>query len=145
MRVHSIDHVELFVPDRYEAASWYRSALGLEIVRPFETWAADSRGPLMIATADGAGKLALFEGPASDTPATHGFRRVAFGVSGDDFLRFIKEIAARDVRNKDGAALNSIEVVDHELSYSVYFYDPWGHALEVTTYDVSLVKAALAK
>ncbi len=145
MRVHSIDHVELFVPDRYQAAAWYRSALGMEIVHSFEAWATDPRGPLMIATADGAGKLALFEGPASDTPATHGYRRVAFGVSGDDFLRFIQEIAARDLRNIDGAALNSIEVVDHELSYSVYFYDPWGHALEVTTYDVSLVQAGRAE
>jgi len=143
MRVHSIDHVELFVPDRYAAAAWYRSALGLEIVPSFERWASDPRGPLMIATADGAGKLALFEGPASEAPVTHGFRRVAFGVSGEDFLRFIKGAAQRDLRNKDGAALKSLEVVNHEQSYSVYFHDPWGHALEVTTYDVSLVKAAL--
>ena len=141
MRVHSIDHVELFVPDRYEAAAWYRVALGLEIVSSFETWATDLDGPLMIVTADGAGKLALFEGPASEVAATHGFKRLAFGASGGDFLRFVAEVTQRDLRNKDGAALNTLEVVDHEQSFSVYFYDPWGHALEVTTYEIDVVKA----
>jgi catechol 2,3-dioxygenase-like lactoylglutathione lyase family enzyme len=28
----TIDHVELFVPDRHEAAAWYRSVLGLEVL-----------------------------------------------------------------------------------------------------------------
>lgn len=31
-RVEQIDHVELYVPDRYQAADWYHSVLGLEIV-----------------------------------------------------------------------------------------------------------------
>jgi catechol 2,3-dioxygenase-like lactoylglutathione lyase family enzyme len=46
--VLQLDHVELFVPDRYEAARWYQRVLGLEIVREYEEWAADPRGPLMI-------------------------------------------------------------------------------------------------
>ena len=31
-RALQIDHVELFVPDRYEAAGWYQRVLGLEIL-----------------------------------------------------------------------------------------------------------------
>lgn len=31
-KVLQIDHVELFVPDRYEAARWYERVLGLEPV-----------------------------------------------------------------------------------------------------------------
>ena len=31
-KVLQIDHVELFVPDRYEAARWYERTLGLQVV-----------------------------------------------------------------------------------------------------------------
>ena len=34
-RVLQLDHVELFVPDRHEAAEWYKRILGLEIMTPF--------------------------------------------------------------------------------------------------------------
>ncbi|HET9376837.1 MAG TPA: hypothetical protein VFO40_17825 [Chthoniobacterales bacterium] len=33
MRVSQIDHVELEVPNRYEAARWYHAVLGFEICR----------------------------------------------------------------------------------------------------------------
>ena len=56
-----IDHVELFVPDRYEAARWYERVLGLRVVPEFEPWATGG-GPLMISTDEGNTKLALFEG-----------------------------------------------------------------------------------
>ena len=32
-RVLQIDHVELFVPDRHEAAGWYQRILGLDVCR----------------------------------------------------------------------------------------------------------------
>lgn len=35
-KVQQIDHVELFVPDRYEAAKGYEQILGLEIIPEFE-------------------------------------------------------------------------------------------------------------
>jgi catechol-2,3-dioxygenase len=35
-RVEQIDHVEVFVPDQYEAAAWYRRVLGLEILVEYE-------------------------------------------------------------------------------------------------------------
>jgi catechol 2,3-dioxygenase-like lactoylglutathione lyase family enzyme len=46
-RVLQIDHVELFVPDRHEAARWYERVLGLQIVPEYEPWATGG-GPLMI-------------------------------------------------------------------------------------------------
>jgi catechol 2,3-dioxygenase-like lactoylglutathione lyase family enzyme len=62
MRVTQIDHVELEVPDRYAAASWYHTILGFEICREYESWAGATYGPLMISTDGGETKLALFEG-----------------------------------------------------------------------------------
>ena len=34
--VDQIDHVELFVPDRYEAAKWYDEILGIKIDEKLE-------------------------------------------------------------------------------------------------------------
>ena len=53
-RVDQIDHVELFVPDRDEAAAWYRDVLGLEVVAAFAHWADDPAGPLMISPDGGS-------------------------------------------------------------------------------------------
>ena len=67
-KVLQIDHVELFVPDRYEAARWYEHTLGLQVVPECEPWAAGG-GPLMISSDGGSTKLALFEGqPAASAP-----------------------------------------------------------------------------
>ena len=49
-RVLQIDHVELFVPDRHEAAGWYQRILGLDVVPAYQDWAADPGGPLMISS-----------------------------------------------------------------------------------------------
>jgi hypothetical protein len=35
-------------------------------------------------------------------------------------------------------------VVDHETAYSIYFSDPYGHHLEITTYDHEAARAELA-
>ena len=61
-RVSQIDHVELFVPDRYEAARWYQRILGLKIIPEYEHWARNPKGPLMISTQDAATKAHPFRG-----------------------------------------------------------------------------------
>src|SRR5205809_687185 len=117
-RVQQIDHVELFVPDRHEAARWYEQTLGLRIVPELEFWANDPGGPLMIAA--GTTRLALFTGaPRSEG----GFRRVAFLVDGAAFLEFCRRLGGVG------------KVIDQEKSWSIYFADPWGHRMEITTYD----------
>ena len=35
-QVDQIDHIELFVPDRYAAAAWYHKVLGLQVVEAFK-------------------------------------------------------------------------------------------------------------
>jgi catechol 2,3-dioxygenase-like lactoylglutathione lyase family enzyme len=67
--VLGIDHVEMFVPDRYEAAKWYDAILGLHILSDYEEWARDPGGPLMISSDNGNTKLALFTGePPGERP-----------------------------------------------------------------------------
>src|SRR5678815_987500 len=88
-KVEQIDHVELFVPDRYAAARWYEQALGLQILPQHEHWAGPG-GPLMISSNDGGTMLALFEGEPRGSRPTAGHHRVAFRVSGRGFLQFLE-------------------------------------------------------
>jgi catechol 2,3-dioxygenase-like lactoylglutathione lyase family enzyme len=105
-----IDHVELFVHDRYEAADWYRRALGLEIVGDVEDWAAAEGGPLMISSDGGNTMLALFEGEPRGSRATAGHHRVAFRVDGPIFLRFLKRLKRFPVFDEEGHESASVRV-----------------------------------
>ena len=138
-----LDHVELFVPDRHEAASWYQRALGLEIVEWCRLWADDPRGPLMISSDGGVTKLALFTGQPQGARETSGFHRVAFSVDARGFLAFLQRLESLELHDHQGRRVKADGVVDHRQAYSIYFVDPYGHRLEVTTYDYDAVRAAL--
>ena len=142
-RVERIDHVEVFVPERYEAAEWYRRVLGLEIVRDFEFWADDLRGPLMITSGSGT-KVALFEGSAQGDREVVGFIRLAFLAGCAAFVDFVSKVSSLELRDAQGRAVGPADVVDHKSAYSIYFSDPYGNPLEITTYDYEEVAAALA-
>ncbi|MBL8165294.1 MAG: hypothetical protein JNJ61_25145, partial [Anaerolineae bacterium] len=71
---------------------------------------------------------------------TVGFRRVAFRVDGAGFLEFLSRLDAHPLFDAGGARLTAADVVDHELSWSIYFNDPWGHPFEVTTYEYAWVR-----
>ena len=144
-RVSQIDHVEVFVPDRYEAANWYQRTLGLTIVPGYEKWAVNPRGPLMISSDDGSTKLALFEGQPQESSRTSGWHLVAFRVDADGFLEFVARLADRHLIDHRGRTVTVDSVVDHEQAYSVYFSDPYGHCLELTTYDHEATRAALTQ
>ena len=142
-RVLQIDHVELFVPDQYEAARWYDRVLGLQVVPSAEHWAADG-GPLMISSDGGSTMLALFKGQPVPSPQTAAFRRVAFRVTGAGFIEFLRRLSDVEIADLHNQRLTSRSVVDHQQAYSIYFVDPYGHLLEVTTYDYGEVSSALA-
>jgi catechol 2,3-dioxygenase-like lactoylglutathione lyase family enzyme len=127
----TLDHVELFVPDRDEAAAWYGTVLGCERVRGTERWAEDRTGPLMISPDGGRTKLALFEGEPQGARPTAGFHRVAFRLPAGEWSRFAASLLEQGIPTR---------VVDHGTALSVYFNDPWGHHLELTTYDADEVR-----
>ena len=142
-RAIHIDHVELFVPDRHEAAAWYERVLGLTVLAEYQGWALDSRGPLMISGDGGSSKLALFEGARAPGPGG-GFHRVAFRLGAQTFMECLRRLGELRVQDSRGRRIAWDSVVDHEKAYSVYFSDPYGHPLEVTTYDHEAVRVGLA-
>ncbi|HEX6508151.1 MAG TPA: VOC family protein [Chloroflexota bacterium] len=132
--VEAIDHVEVCVPDRYEAAEWYRNVFGLEILKPLEEWAVVG-GPLMLGSNGREPALALFEGEPLAGRDPVGLRRVAFRVDGAGFCRFLDTLDDHPVFDDRGTRLTPADIVDHDKSFSIYFCDPYGNWYELTTYD----------
>lgn len=55
-----IDHIHVYVPNREQAADWFRAVLGFEIEESLRVWAVEG-GPLTIGDESGKIHLALFE------------------------------------------------------------------------------------
>ena len=141
--VGPIDHVELFVPDRDEAARWYQRVLGLTVIESYRQWADNPHGPLMISSDDGRTKLALFTGQPQGAQPTAGFHRVAFRVDASGFLAFLRRLPSLQLSEPQRGMISADAAVDHQQAFSIYFSDPYGHRLEVTTYEHVAVRAAL--
>lgn len=142
-RVEQIDHVEVFVPDRHEAASWYHRVLGCEIVPDYAEWSEDPGGPLMISPDGGETKLALFHGEPQGPRATAGFHLVAFRVNSSAFIEFLTRASDLGLKDAQGETVTQESAVDHGKAFSVYFIDPYGHRLEVTSYEHEAIRQAL--
>lgn len=143
--VDEIDHVELCVPDRRVAAKWYRDVLGLKIIQEFEHWSDDPGGPLMLGTRQGSTKLALFEGEPTGSRRNVGFHLVAFRVGSDLFAQFVANLVHLNLEDERGRIVCSEMVADHEKAFSVYFCDPYGNQIELTTYDYEATKIRLER
>ncbi len=120
----------MYVSDRAAAERWYGDVLGLARVPELEGWATDG-GPLTLADAGGALHLALFERPPGRNHAT-----LALAADAAGFLAWKEHL--------ERVLARALEVVDHELSWSLYFSDPDGNPFELTCYEHAALVAALA-
>lgn len=127
MKVEGIDHVALVVRDVERSIRWYTEVLGLERLH------ADVWGDVPAFIGAGNTALALFpvrDGAAKPRPGrdTIAMLHLAFRVDAAGFKNAKDELTRRDI---------PWEFQDHEISHSIYFEDPDGHQLEVTTYELS--------
>ena len=95
----------------------------------------------MISSDGGDTKLALFEGTPQGSRETAGFHLVAFRMDAENFVRFLDGVDGLELTNHRGQRVTAAMVSDHTAAWSIYFNDPYGHRLEVTTYDYEQVKA----
>ena len=124
--LEGIDHVAISVADVHRSAQWYRNTLGLE--RRYETAWADC--PIVMGR--GTTAIALFPvgTPTPEPPPGRhvlSMRHVAFRADAKNFAQ------AQDELTRNGV---SFEFQDHQIAHSIYFLDPDGHQIEITTYDL---------
>jgi catechol 2,3-dioxygenase-like lactoylglutathione lyase family enzyme len=126
MELEGIDHVAVGVRDIERSAKWYTEVLGFE--RLYEgAWDG-------VPTFVGKGKTGIALFPASpdakSAASTHRDLRLlhlAFRADRENFLTAQRELEKRGIK---------FQFQDHEISHSIYFNDPDGHQLEITTYEL---------
>ena len=126
MQLEGIDHVAMSVRDVKRAAQWYIDVLGFEPRYPGQ-WGGV---PTFIGKGDTAIALFPTRDPAGSTSAPRDPVRMlhlAFRADGKNFVAAQQELERRGVQ---------FEFQDHEISHSIYFRDPDGHELEITTYEI---------
>ena len=135
--IEDVDHIEIFVKDRIKAAKWYEKIFGLSIIKEYELWS--SIGPLFIGNKDKSVKLAMFEGKKDNDGSIN---RMAFRASGKNFVDFITRLDDMQVFFLKHRVTKE-NLVDHEISYSIYFEDLDGNKLELTCYEYDFVKSKI--
>ncbi len=123
MRLEQIDHVALRCASPEASKDWYVGILGFEHVFPGQ-W---SGTPIFLRL--GSTFLALFPQTCAEQPSPRiNVSHLAFRiVSYTDFESAQAELRARSI---------PFQFQDHDICHSVYFLDPDGLQLEITTYDV---------
>jgi catechol 2,3-dioxygenase-like lactoylglutathione lyase family enzyme len=126
MELEGIDHVAMSVRDVAAAADWYIDVLGFER-RHEGMWEG-----IPVFIGKGTTAIALFpvrSRETSTTPERGGVRilHLAFRANRKSFRAAQEELKQRGIK---------FEFQDHEISHSIYFSDPDGHQLEITTYDL---------
>jgi catechol 2,3-dioxygenase-like lactoylglutathione lyase family enzyme len=121
--LEGIDHIALSVRDVERSAKWYVDVLGFE--RRHEGMWNDV--PVFIG--QGATALALFPLRGNVGSSDRGIRMLHFAMRADrkNFLQAQVDLEKRGI---------AFEFQDHEISHSIYFSDPDGHELEITTYQL---------
>jgi catechol-2,3-dioxygenase len=121
-----LDHVAIAVSDLEGSQRFYEQVLGLE--RMHEEWEM----PIVLA-ANGTG-LALFDRdvhpsstPDDVEPPAVRILHIAFRLDRAGFDEARTALADRG---------GEVRFSDHGISHSLYFDDPDGHQIELTTYDV---------
>jgi catechol 2,3-dioxygenase-like lactoylglutathione lyase family enzyme len=124
MDLEGIDHVALSVRDIERSAQWYIDVLGFER-RHEGIW-----GGVPVFIGKGTTSLALFPANSNARSTTSPQDEVrilhlALRANRNNFLAAQEELKQRGIK---------FEFQDHEISHSIYFQDPDGHKLEITTY-----------
>jgi catechol 2,3-dioxygenase-like lactoylglutathione lyase family enzyme len=123
--VEGIDHVAMSVRIVELSARWYIDVLGFKRLHE-GMW---DGVPAFIGK--GTTALALFpvlERSGSSSRADIRMLHLAMRANRKNFLAAQEELKGRGIK---------FEFQDHEIAHSIYFRDPDGHQLEITTYELT--------
>jgi catechol 2,3-dioxygenase-like lactoylglutathione lyase family enzyme len=124
MQLEGIDHVAMGVRDVEQSAKWYVAVLGFERLHE-GMWNG-------VPTFIGKGNTGIALFPASHEAKSSGASEIrmlhlAFRADRENFIAAQRDLEKRGIK---------FEFEDHEIAHSIYFRDPDGHVLEITTYEL---------
>jgi len=125
IRTEGLDHVALTVSELGRSRDFYANVLGLE--QAYEEW---HEPVFMLGSGSG---LALFTREshpvdgAGDGEREIRLLHIAFRVGREEFDRARAELPKLAIE---------VHFSDHGICHSIYFADPDGHQLELTTYEL---------
>ena len=127
MDLEGIDHVAMSVRDVEKSAKWYIDVLG------FKKLCDGQWGGIPAFIGQGTTAVALFPVRGTADAAEHEskgirFLHLALRATRKNFLAAQDELKQRGIK---------FEFQDHEISHAIYFHDPDGHILEITTYELN--------
>ncbi|CAN5648694.1 N/A [soil metagenome] len=125
-KIKTLDHIAITVKDISQSIKWYEEILGLKHIYK-DKWEGE---PAFVVSEDGTG-LALFHADEKGKK-----------INAEELSLSMRHFAFRtDKGNFDQAQqhLNSKEIsfrfMDHGVCRSIYFNDPDGYKVEITTYE----------
>ena len=124
MELEGIDHIAMGVRDIERSVKWYIDVLGFERLHE-GMWNG-------VPTFIGKGNTGIALFPASHEAPSANHREIrmlhlAFRADRENFGAAQRELQNRRIK---------FEFQDHEIAQSIYFCDPDGHQLEITTYEL---------
>ena len=121
MKLKGLDHVAIAVADIEQSAAWYEQVLG------FEKQHQGKWGGVPTFVGKGEMGIALFPKKRKESAGTGSILHFAFGARREDFLAAQRELKSQGI---------AFHFEDHQIAHSIYFSDPDGHKVEITTYEV---------
>ena len=136
-QLQGLDHIALAVREVERSAQWYIDVLGFERLHD-GMWDGI---PVFVGKGDAA--IALFPIRANERASSTKAAAAAGSTSSSRDDAHMLHFALRANRENFLAAQHELkrrgikfEFQDHEISHSIYFRDPDGHQIEITTYEL---------
>ena len=132
MELEGIDHVAISVRDIERSANWYIDVLGFKRLHE-GMWNGVpvfiGKGTTALALFPAKSPAAVASAKEADEPVGGGIRMLHLAMRADrkNFLAAQEELKQRGIK---------FEFEDHQISHSIYFSDPDGHHLEITTHEL---------
>jgi catechol 2,3-dioxygenase-like lactoylglutathione lyase family enzyme len=124
IRVSALDHVAIPVTDMNRSIEWYQRVLGLS--RRYEKeWGTD---PAFLCAGESCIAL-LKNGKNALAPCTPTVRHFCFRLDRPSFEEAVHTLREMGIPFSED---------DHQISLSLYFQDPDGHWIELTTYEPTI-------